>query len=324
MSRNQLLFRIVLALCIGFAVLSLCSCKKKKGTGGGGSWLVGEDGLMANLSAAGERGPDYSLDVPDDLLAIACRGADTGFVVGERGLLLRTFDGGESWDEVDVGSRATLRAVAVGEAASEVVYVAGDGLFLRSSDSADTFQPADSAGRAWVSLATDHSGAAALLVAADGALWRYQAFGGALVEVLPPSGLRAVAITGDGVSAAAVGDAGALWRSDDGGLRWRREDLAVDGTLLRDVWIAHDRTVVAVGDRGLIARRAADGTVTVQHPVTAALHALHIGASGHSFAAGDAGTVLLSHDAGQTWTRIDAGIDRAILALDEIDGEGHF
>jgi photosystem II stability/assembly factor-like uncharacterized protein len=322
MTRNQLIFRIAIALCIGFAVISLCSCKKKKGTGGG-SWLVGEDGLMANLSATGERGADYSLDVPDDLLAIACRGADTGFVVGERGLLLRTFDAGETWDAVDVGSSATLRAVAVGESASDIVYVAGDGIFLRSSDSADTFEPIAGASRAWQSLATDHTGAVALLVDGDGAIWRYEALSGALVEVVPPAALRSVAMTADGTSVAAVGEAGALWRSDDGGVSWRREDLGADGVRLRDVWITRDRTVVAVGDAGLIARRTADGTVSVQHPVTATLRALHVGISGHSFAAGDSGTILLSHDAGKTWTRIDAGIHATINALDEIGPEGH-
>src|SRR5688572_30826856 len=107
MTTRKLLSDLLLLLAAG-AALGAAGCKKKGG-GGGGAWLVGEDGLMANLQPDGTLGDGYSLDVDDDLLGIACRGEDTAFVVGEGGILMRTFDGGESWEALDAGTTATLR-----------------------------------------------------------------------------------------------------------------------------------------------------------------------------------------------------------------------
>ena len=66
-----------------------------------------------NVLADGILGNGYDLEADDDLLAITCRGLDTAFVAGEGGTLLRTFDGGETWESIDLGTTRTLRENAL-------------------------------------------------------------------------------------------------------------------------------------------------------------------------------------------------------------------
>src|SRR5687767_13792401 len=89
-------------------------CKKKGGSPGPGpgGWLVGDEGLMAAITPDGSLGSPYELGTSVDLAGIACRGTTDAFVVGAAGTFLRTFDGGESWEAIDVGTTAALRAVA--------------------------------------------------------------------------------------------------------------------------------------------------------------------------------------------------------------------
>jgi photosystem II stability/assembly factor-like uncharacterized protein len=167
----------------------------------------------------------------------------------------------------------------------------------------------------------DHASAAAVLVRLDGSIWRWDAERGALDEMTQLPGARSISMSHDGSHAVAVGDAGVMARSDNGGLSWERVDTGTDANL-NAAWITGAGDILAVGDAGTAVRVDASG-VEVTQPGAYTLRAVHIDASGHAIAAGDGGEVLLSDDAGASWTISDATVDGTVLALDVVDATGH-
>lgn len=135
--------------------------------------------------------------------------------------------------------------------------------------------------------------------------------------------LHAVAI--DRGFATAVGDGGVAVRRDKAG-GWKAEPTGTDAALRGIVvatWEGHDyawmpddpRAVAlyAVGDRGTIVRRAADGTWAVQKSgVDVDLHAVGADAA-EAIAVGDRGTVLWLH--GGAWLAAESHTDVALRAV---------
>lgn len=303
--------------------LGASACKKKSGGGtgggGGGAWLVGADGSMSNVLADLSLGDGYELGVDDDLLAITCRGALTAFVAGEGGTFLRTFDGGDSWETIDVGSAAALRDVAAAHHAR--VYVAGDDGLRVSRDDGDTWEAIAGADGAWRSIATYGDGAAALAIDAGGGIWRVFDGDGGLAPARQLAGARAIGLSHDGAYAAVAGDGGAILVSDDGGVSW---DAPATGTSadLHAVWVTDAGEVIAVGAAGTVVHVAA-GDVEVSQPGLGTLRAVHIDASGAGLAGGDAGELLSTDDGGRTWAPVELPLGATIFGLDSVEGEGH-
>ncbi|MCE9573433.1 MAG: hypothetical protein K8W52_09765 [Deltaproteobacteria bacterium] len=315
------------------ASLALAGCAKKKTTtttGGGSSWLVGENGLMADLRITGELGAGYDLDDNHDLLGITCRGLDTAFVVGELGTMLRTFDGGDSWEVIDLGTTATLRSVASGgvtwegaaSPGTDSIYVAGDRTLMMSSDSGATWThlPGEAA-HDWLAVAADRTAVTAFALDTAGEVWRYDAAhaAGAMIASLPAA--RVVTTSRDGAHLAVAGSGDAILRSDDGGATWRSVELG-RALELEDAWVTGAGVVVAVGAGGTIARVDAQDAVAITAPATATLRAVHLDSRGQGVAAGDAGTVLTTIDGGATWTQLHLALTGTVLGVDEVSSDG--
>jgi photosystem II stability/assembly factor-like uncharacterized protein len=311
------------AVLLGSTVLLTGACKKSgrtgTGGGGGGAWLVGEDGLMENILPDGTLGNSYEPGADGNLNGITCRGADTAFVVGDNGTFLRTFDGGETWEAVDLGTIQALTDVASGAGA---VFVAGDGVLQASYDDGDTWQalPGNGTG-SWRSIATDHDGAVALLLRLDGSIWRWDATQGSMLEMTSMSGARSLSMSHDGLHAIAVGDGGALARSDDRGLTWTTVPTGIDVDLHAG-WAAADGQLTAVGAAGTVVRVDAAG-VEASAPGLGTLRAVHIDAAGQGIAAGEGGEVLTTSDGGDSWDVADVTLSGTVLGVDSVDGAGH-
>ncbi|HTM20769.1 MAG TPA: YCF48-related protein [Kofleriaceae bacterium] len=308
------------------ALLPVGACKKSSNGPGGpggpsgpsGSWATGDDGSMYNLRPDGTLGNGYDLGIEQDLLAITCRGLDTAFVVGEQGIMLRTFDGGDSWEAIDLNTTRTLRDVAA--AAPDLVYVAGDQLLLVSRDSGDSFTEVAAPAQDWIQVVTDHTGAVAMALTAEGAVWRWTG-GGTPQQVMSLPGAASLSLSHGGAFAALAGARGLLARSPDGGLTWSMVDSGVTVDL-HAAWITEAGDLVAVGDAGTIVR-AASGGVQVQTPGAGALRAVHINGQGEGLAAGEGGRVLHTGDAGITWQPLDVLLPTTVRGLDEVNGDGH-
>lgn len=299
------------------STLALAGCKG----GGGGGWLVGSRGLMANV-IEGKLGQGYELGVDAQLNGIACRYQDEAWVVGNDGTVLYTSDAGKSWSSQDLGTTAHLRSLATQD--DGPVFVVGNGVFLTA-----TPQYTTGAG-AWTNLgdgvtnfrsvAAAQQAATVLAVSDDGGLWSYAA--GQLTRRTTLAGMRSVAVAPNGQVAFAVGDG--LYKSIDGGISWNQ--LAVDPSFAyQAVSIDESGEAVAVGDHGLVSRVDLDGRVLTQHIGTDQLMAIHLTPSddytGTGYASGVGGQVWLTEDSGWSW-KMGPKVSETVLSIDEI-GFGH-
>jgi photosystem II stability/assembly factor-like uncharacterized protein len=314
-------FKVAAILLCGAALTSMAGCKKK-GTGGGGGWFVGTEGLMVNVLPNGSIGTNYELGSDQQLNNIACRYLDEAYVVGLKGTLLHTSDSGQTWSAQDIGTGADLYGLATHD--SGPVYVAGDGVFF-------TADPDVATGAAqWRNLGdgvTQYRAVATaqdvenvvLAVSADGGVWALE--NDALVKRTTIAGARSVGVSQDG-SMVLVAGAG-LSLSLDGGRTFRA--LEVDSSItFNDVGIDDERTGLAVGTNGAIARIDEEGRVLLQRVGSADIKTVR--PSGNAWAtAGFAGTAdgqtLVTRDGGWSWT-MGPKLGSAILGVDEI-GDGH-
>ncbi|MCA9693039.1 MAG: hypothetical protein KC636_25810 [Myxococcales bacterium] len=300
-----------------------CSNEKKDTTSEtSGSWLVGDDGAMYRIAASA--GPElYPLDEDRDLLAIACKGLDRAWVVGEDGVLLSTADGGARWETHAVDVDETLRDVTA--TAGAVVLAVGDGgALLRSEDLGATWTRPPTTAVDWTGVAADEAGERAFLAGADGSIWRHEPDAPLTRVRAPGPALSDISVTPAGDAIAAVGQGGWLLTSSDGGARWEIVAPPTDRDL-NAVVIAHDgATIIAVGEAGVTVHLRAGAAIVHEH-LDPALHlrALHVSADGHGVAVGDAGAVLVSHDAGERWIIEDLGLVDTLRGVDELEGVGH-
>lgn len=291
---------------------------KKKGTGGGGGWLVGDDGLMANVDEEGKLGPGYDLGASESLNGIACRYLDEAWVVGSHGTLLYTSDAGARWAAQGVGTTADLHALATQNAGP--VFLAGDGVFLTSTPDdetgAATWRSLGDGTTRFRSLAAAQEGETVLAVADDGGLWSFEA--DRLVRRTSIEGARAVAVSPDGQSVLVAGQG--LARSHDGGHTWQTLAAGMSFAAAR---IDNEGEALAVGAAGLVARIDAEGRVLAQHVGTVDLTTLHLNPDWDDlgFAGAADGQVYISRDVGWSWTA-GPNLGRTILGADQI-GDGH-
>ncbi|MBS1119517.1 MAG: hypothetical protein H6Q90_1745 [Deltaproteobacteria bacterium] len=312
----------VAILCAALAATASTGCKKKGTGGGGGGWLVGSEGMMAQVDPNGRLGAGYDLGASETLNGIACRYQAEAWVVGAGGTLLYTADGGVSWSAQDVGTTANLRTLATQDAGP--VFIAGDGVFMTAvpefvTGKAQWTQLGDGV-TSYRSVAAAQHADTVLAVSSDGGLWSYDA--GVLSRRTTLAGMHAVAVSPDGETAIAVG--AGLSRSLDGGKTW--SPLAVDASLqFEDVRIDDNGEAVAVGVGGIVARIDGEGRVLTQRVGTADLRTLHIAPaddySGVGYAAGDGGQIWMTNDSGWTWTA-GPNVGHTVLGVDEI-GAGH-
>lgn len=332
---------------LGTALLLLPACKEDDGGDDGpsdpsgpsnpdpndpppDSWMVGDEGEMLRVSTDGDAST-YPLDHGGDLDAITCHGTATAWVVGEAATVLLSRDAGETWEPVAVGLPATahLRDVAVAEGrpeGAETLVIAGDdGVMVRSTDGGERFDSIEGPALDWTAAATDELGLVAIVAGDDGSLWRSNA-GEPLVRVLAGAGeaLHDVAMSHDGTMIVAVGEAGLVLESHDGGERFEPIPPATALDLHAVLLGSDHTTIVAVGEAGVVVRIAADG-VSVQETLGAddALFDLHLRADGLGQAVGTNGTVLVTTDAGLHWEPIETGRTADLRGVDDFHHAPH-
>ncbi|MCB1865457.1 MAG: hypothetical protein KDG50_08490 [Chromatiales bacterium] len=188
----------------------------------------------------------------DDALAI---------VVGERGHILRSDDGGHEWQQVVPPARATLTAVT--SIGADVWIAAGhDGVIVRSHD----------AGRSWTLARCEPDARQPLLdvLAADGVVHAIGAYGlylrsmdsgqtWAQHAVNPDEDFHLNAIVrlpNGGLLIAA--EAGTAYRSDDAGETWRNLETPYEGSYFSAIATA-DGDIALLGLRGHLFRSVDDG-----------------------------------------------------------------
>jgi photosystem II stability/assembly factor-like uncharacterized protein len=118
-----------------------------------------------------------------------------------------------------------------------------------------------------------------------------------------------------------AGDGGTLQRSTDGGQNWTFSSIN-GGVTIRSLTFADDLHGWAVGDNGTIASTIDGGATWTPRASgrTRTLYAVAASDSAHVYAAGDAGTLLRSVDGGATW--LGAAQENAAFAFTAIAASG--
>lgn len=203
--------------------------------------------------------------------------------VGERGHVLVSRDGGKSWTQSEVPSRALLTGVWLHDALLGWA-VGHDETILRTRDGGKTWErvrhaPEEEKPLLDVWFRDEKRGFAIgayglLLATADGGdTWEKR-------TVVEGDDLHLNQIAEAGGSLYIAGEAGSLYRSDDGGESWRAIESPYEGSLFG---------LLPLGDGGLLV----------------------LGLRGH---------VFRSDDGGKTWARVDSGTEATLTTGRELGG----
>ena len=229
--------------------------------------------LVAATRIAGEQ--QYAIPAPLAVRSLLLDGATAGerlIVVGERGHILVSADGGASWEQAVVPTRATLTAVAFADA-EQGCAVGHDETIVCTRDG----------GRTWaLAHAAPHQERPLLSVSF---LDRQRGF--------------------------AVGAYGAFLQTEDGGESWNERQIDEADLHLNHLSRAASGELYLAAEAGTLYRSDDDGDSWQELPSPYAGSFFGIlPLAGHTLLAfGLRGNLFRSEDAGQTWERIATGAE---------------
>jgi photosystem II stability/assembly factor-like uncharacterized protein len=266
--------------------------------------------------------------------------------VGERGHVLRSVDGGATWTQQRAPTRATLTAVTFADAAHGWA-VGHDEVILRTTDGGTSWTRVHDAPERQQPLLDVWFGDAEHGVAVGafatvyrtsdgGATWQTVEF--APTPLVPAPAKRAPsardaadddegvnqphlnAIAGRGQRLYVAGEAGHLYRSDDGGASWRTLTSPYEGSFFGVLPLDGD-SLLAFGLRGHLFR--SDDAGATWQALDSGSQALLSGATrlpdGSIVLVGLAGTVAVSRDGGHAFTVHREADRRAFAAVAPAD-----
>jgi len=235
--------------------------------------------LMPALAAQPQ--PALKMPLATDVVFLGLASAGDRIVaVGERGAIIGSDDGGASWQQADVPTRATLTAVAFVDA--NVGFAVGhDAVVLKTTD----------AGVSWTLLNFEPDSQTALLNV------RFR----------------------DARNGYVVGSNGQLWNTNDGGANWQRRTLAVEDWYqnhIFDIAWTPDGSTVAVAEKGVLYRSADGGDPfgSIESPYDGSYFGALALRDGRLLIYGMNGHAFVSADGGLAWQRIDTGTEQFLFA----------
>ena len=245
-----------------------------------------------------------------DILDASFINANTGWAVGQQGLLMRTTDAGVTWNGKKVGS-GTLRGVFFRDASLGWV-VGDDGLIRKTTDG----------GATWTSQTTPVSGqyndvsfvgdTTGWIVGNGGAIFKTTDGGASWTKQTSgtTAALRSVSFS-SATRGWAVGDNGVILTTGNGGTTWTRQS---SGTNLRlnEVYANDDLRVMVVGDLGT-GRRTVDGGRTWQDMsaalgTTQNLTAVYMADSSNAWVGGTGAFLKRTTNGGSSFTAQNPGL----------------
>jgi len=192
------------------------------------------------------------------------------WIAGGGGKVLRSDDGGASWQIKSTGITENLQDVTAWDR-DRVVAVGNDGVVIVTTDG----------GENWDRVEVPRSDIANKLIR-----------------------VRSL----DGGMAWAVGVMGMILHSDDWGVSWERRGEEID-VAWNDIAFAEDQAIWVVGEFGSMMRSSDDGLTWEQRePVSEqSLMGVAFRDADTAVAVGLDGLVLVTNDAGSTWEKVDPG-----------------
>jgi photosystem II stability/assembly factor-like uncharacterized protein len=277
-------------------------------------------------SDGGQTWESIATPVESVLFAVSFADERHGWVVGERGLLMRSRDGGRSWQVVPVSIRdpgggdrpLDSHLFGISAVSDHEAWAVGDlGVVLHTRDgnewspveiSEEVLGDGNLVERVYNSVRfVDHANgwivgefATTLRTTDGGETWVAARSLEGSVEDLYLFDASAES----GGRAAATGLAGAVLRTEDGGATWRPRGALTSAGLFGVSWVGSRGLVV--GDRGELFLTANDGS-TWNRPDRPRLfnwlRGVTLGSDGIGIAVGERGLILTSTDGGSSWTQ---------------------
>lgn len=245
-------------------------------------WIAGSNGTLLATKDGGDTWKKWSISSKDNLRDVHFIDASKGWLLCERTppfdkalsrtYFLRTVDGGENWEPVEVKDlrerlvRSFFTADGKGYAIGEggiILKLANDGDTASTSSLPVRFLMMDGRGFSQNSLILVGGGSSVLISDDGGHDWNEYR------TEKEESARRLNAVSTDAKGNLWIaGNEGRIYSSSDRGRRWQKRQIPVDADLL-DIVFADERTGFAVGDQG---------------------------------------TLLVSNDAGSSWNKVNIGV----------------
>jgi photosystem II stability/assembly factor-like uncharacterized protein len=245
--------------------------------------------------------------VGDSLLLDAALAGDAIVAVGERGLIQRSTDGGDTWSTVDSGVSRTLCAITFLDQRNG--WAAGHGaIILRTEDGGNSWQhqfTGDDEESPILDIMAV-SGGHVLAVGAFGAYYESRNSGADWEQhfiLEEDMHLNRISRSRDGTLWLA-GEFGALLRSRDSAKTWQPLSTGEDGSLYGVLPLTNGN-LIAYGLRGRVYRSTDDGEswTRVETPGTGLLMTgIELASANTLIVTGQARTWWVSRDGGQTFT----------------------
>ena len=266
--------------------------------------VVGEHGiiLISDDDGLSWRQPQSGTRVT--LTGVHFSDRNTGWVVGHDSLVLRTVDGGQSWEEVyaDPDDQRPLFDVWSADGRSGIA-IGAYGLVLLTDDGGVSWEATELIPEPWPDL----EGAAAMLDGDDEFEFEDDEFYDFHLNHIVP------APTGDIYIAA---EAGNFFRSPDNGETWYSMPTTYEGSFFNTIPLAGEQLLL-MGLRGNLFR-SNDGGQTwanIETPVTVLLNDGLVLDNGTILIGGMAGAILESTDGGRSFALHQQGDRKAISVL---------
>ena len=297
---------------------------------------------------------------PESLLLDVASVGGTTIAVGERGHIVRSRDGGGSWEQMKVPTRATLTGIYM-LSADRAVAVGHDAVILLTEDGGETWElvfsaPEEERPLLEVWFSDDQHGMAvgaySLFIETEdgGRTWEFSELTMAKEPAEPASEdpdasevegeeeddwgdeliedfhLHHMARSPSGRIYLAA-EAGSIYGSDDGGQSWRRLESPYEGSYFGSLPLDGDR-VLLFGLRGHLFRSDDSGSswVEIETGTVSMLNAAVRRSDGSIIVVGLNGTVLTSSDDGETFAPLPQpnreGLNAVTLAGEHVVAVG--
>jgi photosystem II stability/assembly factor-like uncharacterized protein len=245
--------------------------------------------------------------------------ARTGYVVGERGTILKTTNGGTSWGEQQkTGARDHLSAVHFSNA--DTGHVVGYLGTAFGTKDAGTRWASTPFGRKTATLHAIHFIDAQTGFATGEGCWSYKTTDGGAswretARPLSDHIFYSIHFPGRDIGYVA-GELGMIFKTSDGGTKWTRQTSGADSDLY-SIWFVDAETGYAIGDRGTILKTTDSGAKWVSQtcPTNNCLSAVYFLDRNTGYAVGEAGTVLKTVDGGASWVKQTSGTEKHLYSV---------
>ncbi|MCX7737215.1 MAG: YCF48-related protein [Candidatus Kapabacteria bacterium] len=242
---------------------------------------------------------------------------DTGFVVGEKGRILRTRDGGNNWSDVDVISTNTLKTVYFLDGRKG--FLAGEnGLIMSTENGGITWKNLNSGVTDKINNIKFTNFNSGFAVCDNGTILKTTDSGNNWFKLNSGTNenLFCAYFLNDNIVFAS-GNNGVLLKTVDGGNNWQRIDLQRTDSL-NSIYFTDSKTGYICGQNGLILKTTdgGDNWQALDTQTNLGLYSIHFPTKSIGFAGGVKGLIFKTTDEGDTWTSIETEFEgRTIYSL---------